>query len=167
VRSKLAMKNRTPDDGDVLEWKWLKGQATLAAEFGNPVLETDYRLCLFDLSGETPKLFSQAAAPAAGNCTSKPCWKALGRVPGTKGYRYNDKEATPDGLKQMTVTPGTDGNAKVVLKATGVNLALPILEVPVPQPIKVQLQASNGTCFEATYSTSDKNDGREFKASSD
>jgi cysteine-rich repeat protein len=167
VRSKLAMKNRTPDDGDVLEWKWLKGQETVAAEYGDPVLTTDYRLCLFDLSGESPALFTQSAAPAAGNCTSKPCWKALGKVPGSKGYRYNDKEATPDGLKQMTMTPGIDGAAKVVLKATGVNLALPIVPGPVPLPIRVQLHASNGTCFQATYSTAEKNDAGEFKANAD
>lgn len=167
VRSKLAMKNRTPDTGDVLEWKWLKGEETLAAEYGNPALDTQYRLCLFDLSNEAPVLFTQVAAPAAGNCTSKPCWKALGKVPGTKGYRYNDKETTPDGLKQMTMTPGTEGSAKVVLKAAGVNLALPIEEIPVPLPIRVQLQASNGTCFEATYSTAEKNDGRDFKANAD
>lgn len=167
VRSKLAMKNRTPDDGDVLEWKWLKGEETVTADYGDPVLTTDYRLCLFDLSGETPALFTQVAAPAAGNCTSKPCWKGLGKVPGIKGYRYNDKEATPDGLKGMTLTPGTDGNAKVVLKAQGENLALPLAEVPVPLPIKVQLQASNGTCFEETYSTAEKNDGKDFKANGD
>ncbi len=167
VRSKLAIKNRTPDDGDVLEWKWLKGEETLAEEFGDPVLTTDYRLCLFDLSGESPALFTQAAAPAAGNCKSKPCWKALGRVPGVKGYRYNDKETTPDGLKQMTMTPGPDGNAKIALKAAGVNLALPIVVEPVPLPLRVQLQASNGTCFEATYSTAEKNDGEELKANAD
>jgi hypothetical protein len=167
VRSKLSMKNRTPDKGDVFEWKWVKGQATLATDFGNPVLTTDYRICVFDLSGPTPALFTQIAAHAAGNCTSKPCWKGLGRVPGTKGFSYSDKEATPDGLKGMTLTPGTAGNAKVVLKAAGENLALPVAGTLVPLPMRVQLQASNGACFEASYSTAEKNDGKDFKAGSD
>jgi hypothetical protein len=167
THSKLSMKNRTPDEGDVLEWKWVKGQATSAAEWGNPVLATDYRVCVFDLSGPTPALFTQIAAPAAGNCTSKPCWKGLGRVPGTKGFRYNDKEATPDGLKGMTLTPGIEGTAKVVLKAAGDNLALPPAGTIIPLPLRVQLQASNGTCTEASYSTAEKNDGKDFKAGSD
>ncbi len=166
-RSKLALKNRIDDAGDVVEWKWLKGQETVPADYGDPVTTTSYRLCLFDLSNPTPAIYLQAAAPAAGNCTSKPCWKGLGKTPGVKGYRYNDKEQTPDGLKLMVLSPGIDGNAKIILKGKDENLGLPIAQSPVPLPIRVQLQASNGTCFEATYSTAEDNDGETFKAGSD
>lgn len=166
-RAKLVVKNRNPDDGDVIEWKWLKGEQTVPAEYGDPVTTTGYRLCVFDVSGDSPALYAQAAAPAGGVCSSKPCWKALGKTPGQKGYSYKDKEATPDGLKGLMLLPGPDGKAKVILKAKGENVGLPIPLDPVPLPLHVQLQAADGTCFEATYSSAKDNTGETLKAHSD
>ena len=61
--------------------------------------------------------------------------------------------------------PGTQGAAHVIVKGRGANLALPTL--PLTPPVLVQLQASNGSCWEASYSTSVANDAHKFIAGAD
>ena len=55
--------------------------------------------------------------------------------------------------------------AKITLKGRGSNLTLPALELTTPA--RVQLQASNGQCWEASYSSAIKNTTSQFKAKSD
>src|SRR5262249_13776030 len=42
--SKITIKDRTPDTGDQVSWKW-KGQATALSDFGDPLHTTGYALC--------------------------------------------------------------------------------------------------------------------------
>jgi hypothetical protein len=162
-KSQLQMKRGRRATSDALVWTWPKGAATDPADFGDPTAGDDYTLCIFDRSGIEPELLLGAAAPAAGTCGRRGCWRGRGRPPGDRGYKYTDREATPDGLTAVDLKPGIDGKAKIAVKGKGANLALPAM--PLPLPLLVQLQRTGGGCWEAEYDASglSRNDDKQLR----
>ena len=160
LKSVLQFKDRTPDVGDQVVFKWSKGQATQTADFGDPINTDDYALCLFDGVGG---LLFESRAPAGDTCGTKPCWRALG----IKGFSYKDALHTPEGVDKIILKAGLQGKAKTQFKGKGDNL--PAFSLPLSLPVTAQLQAENGQCWEATFSTagSKKNDATQFKGKSD
>jgi cysteine-rich repeat protein len=161
----FILRDRVPDEKDQLQWTWSKGQATDPTDFGDPTAADDYTLCVYDESGATPSVVLRALAPAGGVCgigEPKPCWK-----PTKKGYRYVDKALTPDGLLKLDLRAGIDGKAKILAIGRGANLPMPVL--PLATPLRVQLLAGNGQCWEAVYSAAGvrRNLPAEFKAKAD
>jgi hypothetical protein len=141
-----------------LKWKWLSSGTVAVTDFGSPTTTTNYILCLYDNS--VKKL--SARAPADGTCGTKPCWKATGST----GFKYVDKDGTPDGVTKETLKAGAPGHGKVQVKGSGANLQLPTL--PLTTPVRVQArQSSSSTCWEATFSTPSTNTSTQFKAKSD
>jgi hypothetical protein len=158
-KAQLLLKDRAPDERDFVLWKWLKGEQTLPGAFGDPLTTDGYTLCIYD---DSPSVLLAATAPAGGTCDEKPCWKI------SRGdFKYRDRERTPDGLEQIKLQAGDDGDAKISVKGKGENLALPTL--PLALPVLVQLQATNGECWEATHSEAGviKNDTGQFKGKAD
>jgi len=155
----LLLKNKTPDSGDLLTWKWTKGAVTPKADFGSPTTITAYQLCIYDGASS---LVSSTAIPAGGTCAGKPCWSEK-----SSGFKYADKDATPNGITKITLKQGlAPGVAKIGLKGKGTNLNLPGL--PLAQPVTVQLRNGDGVCWEAVYGApAGKNDGAQFKDKSD
>src|SRR4029450_12964385 len=88
LKSTLQIKDKTPDKGDGLAWKWSKGAATTAAELANPQRGYGYSLCIYGDPDATPTLLAELLAPPSGTCKGKPCWKGLGKPPGATGYKY-------------------------------------------------------------------------------
>ncbi len=143
AKSSVQLANKTPDSKDQLKWKWLRGAHTTTAEFGDPTTSTTYQLCLYDSTG----LRISAHAPAGGVCHGTACWKATGT-----GFKYKDKDLTPDGIQQIQLHGGLDGKAKIQVVGKGAALGMPNLAL-LTQPVTVQIQNSNGLCWEAIYST--------------
>ncbi|MCC6847414.1 MAG: hypothetical protein IT294_02845 [Deltaproteobacteria bacterium] len=159
-KSSLQIANKTPDSKDALKWKWLAGNRTTLADLGNPLATTNYQLCLYDQTG----LRIEATNPAGGTCAGKPCWKATG----VKGFKYSDKELTPDGTQKMSLKEGEVGKAKIQLSGRGANLDLPLDLTTLAPPIVVQLQNSNGVCWETTFSApATKQTAEQFKDRAD
>ena len=154
------MRNRPADDLDQLTWKWGSGTTTAKADFGNPLSTTTYRLCVYDVAGGAPGLRMSAAAPAAAVCRGKPCWRQR-----ATGFKYTNRTLSPDGLLKVVLKAGGPGAAKIVVKGKGVHLALPAL--PVSPPVTIQLQATNGICWDAVFSTVLANNSATFRAKSD
>jgi hypothetical protein len=142
-------------------WKWTGGAATTKDEFGDPTLDapagTSYVLCVYDANG----LLVQARAPAGGICnviTPRPCWNPLARP----GFTYVDpaQSAEPDGVRSITLSAGPDGSAYIGFAGQGGLFPFPsnggfggISDLTgIVAPLKVQLQNTNGLCFEADYS---------------
>jgi hypothetical protein len=118
-------------------------------------------LCVYD--GAAGPIAS-AAAPAGGLCNARrprPCWKETGG-----GVRYANGDLTPDGLQRIDLRAGPDGKAKIVVKGKGEPLALPPLPI-LALPVTVQLVASDGACWEATYGGTLRNQPDRFKARSE
>ncbi len=153
LTSTLQIKDKTPDKSDGLTWKWAKGAATTAAELGDPLASDRYALCIYGDTDATPTLLAELLAPAGAICKGKPCWKALGKPPGTTGYKYNDPELTPHGIQSLNAKPGVDGKAQLIVKGKGATLRKPALPIGA-FPLRVQMQKA-GTCFEVKYEAAD------------
>lgn len=159
--TRLALADRG-GKGDKIAWQLKRGDATTLAELGHPTTTDDYTLCLYDESQPISDLVYAARSGGGGMCNGKPCWTIS-----EAGFSYADKEASPCGVEQLTLTSGPAGATRVSLKGKGAKVGVPAL--PFPLPLRAQLQSANGTCWEATYSTPDvqRNDATSFKASSD
>jgi hypothetical protein len=159
-KSTLQLKDKTPDSGDQVVFKWNKGEATQTTDFGDPLNTDDYALCVFDSLGG---LLLKSDAPAGGVCGTKPCWKALG----IKGFGYKDSLRTPDGADKILLKAGLAGKAKTQFKAKGDNIQS--FSLPLSLPVTAQIQSENGQCWAATFSatSASKNDGTQFKGKSD
>ncbi|MEB2283867.1 MAG: hypothetical protein B6D46_11390 [Polyangiaceae bacterium UTPRO1] len=129
---------------DTIKWKWLKGERTTFADLGTPLSTTNYQVCIYDPSG----LRFEITYPAGGTCAGKPCWKATG----SKGYQYKDKELTPDGGYQLKLKEGGLAKAQIQLTARGAALGMPPDLTSIGQPLTVQIQNSDGLCWQAVYS---------------
>jgi len=153
-KAQLVLNDKSPDSRDGLLWKWVKGEQTDPGDFGNLMATDSLALCVYDESAEAPMLIFDAAIPANASCSSgsaeKPCWRGAGEQAGGYGqYKYRNRARTPDGIEQAVLKSGSDGKAKLIIKGKGENLDLPVL--PLDLPVRVQLQAGTGSCWEATH----------------
>jgi hypothetical protein len=144
--------------GGKLKWKWTSSANVATSDFVDPTTATDYVLCLYDAGSK--KL--GALAPAGGTCGTKPCWKASGTV----GFKYADKDGTPEGVTKVGLKSGAAGHGKIQVKGGGTHLQA--VTLPFTTPVLVQVrQSGSNTCWEATYSTFKANTSTVYKAKSD
>jgi hypothetical protein len=162
----LLLRNREDQTRDRFTWRWKKGTATTAADFGDPLTRTDYLLCLYDQSAsQQPVLLAKVPAEDT-RAEDKKCWGALGKnPPGSRGFKYKNEDRTPEGVDTLLLKPGRTKEAAILLEGKGLNLAMPPL--PLTLPVTVQLHAAGGPCWEAQYSSPSKNDPGEFRAKND
>jgi hypothetical protein len=149
---------RNGDDvKDRIDWKWTSGEEVLLSEIADATAGRDYDFCLFDESGAAPVRLLAARAEGGRACGTRPCWRASAR-----GMRYSDRAATSDGLTSVRVTAGVEGLAKAQVKGRGALLGLPAL--PLGLPVRVQLQAEGGICWEAAFDAGNalRNDATQF-----
>jgi len=158
-KSLVIVKDKTPNDGDLVVWKWSKGPVTPVAAFGDPVTTTnDLILCVYEDTLGTPTLAFRGRLLAGGACDGKPCWKALNTI----GYKYKDKDRSPDGLLTTLLKSGSiAGQALIKVKGKGSRLDIPVL--PLTTPVVVQLQRT-GACWETTHTTPLATDPFQFKS---
>ncbi len=153
--ARILIKDRTPNTGDRLQWKWFKGAATATGDFGTPSTTTGYALCVYD--GDS-QLIATLTAPAGGLCRGKPCWRTT-----AKGFRYDDKDRTPDGVQRLDLRSGPAGKAQVSLKAQGIHFVPPSLPIST-LPVTVQLRSSAGACWQSTHAAVLIDSTSQFKA---
>ncbi len=155
--AQLSVKNVAGGRSDAVAFKWKKGAATTKADFGDPINNDDYELCLYDADAD---VVLAAKIPAGGSCDGKACWKDK-----ATGFSYSDKEQTPDGISKLTLKAGTGGKAQVAVKGKGAPLPMtPIGDYTLP--VTAQLRR-DGRCWEATFSTASKFTDEQLKAKSD
>jgi hypothetical protein len=157
----LVLKDKSPDKRDALVWKWVKGGATAAGDYGDPLTTTGYTLCVYDASANAQPLLL-AMAPPGGTCAGKPCWKAI-----AGGFKYKDKDLTPDGLSFLLEKAGAAKKAKAIVKGKGANLGVPALPLTIPVTVQLERNDDPSICWTATYGTTIKNQTDQFKAHAD
>ncbi len=158
-KSSFTLKDKTPDKGDQVVWKWA-GEITPKADYGNPVTTDDYALCLYDAGA----LVGSVTADAGGTCGTKPCWREK-----PTSFAYKDKELTPTGAQSVTLKEGLiDGKSKIAFKGKGGPLVLPAPDSLVG-PLAVRLHRSGGAvCWGADFSAPFiKQDAAQLKDKSD
>jgi hypothetical protein len=152
----LLLKNKG-GAGDKLTWKWVKGEETLPTDLGDPTGTTDHTLCVYDASGGTAALVSQAVVPGGAN------WEQTGA-----GFKYKDPLAANDGISKIVLKAGEAGKAKIIVKGKDDNLDMPTLPLAQDPQVVVQLRNSGGVCWEARYSPPTiKNETEQFKDKGD
>ncbi len=155
--------DRNADSGrGRLAWRWRKGATTWGGDFGEPAIRDAYELCLYDESQGSPRTLLGIGVPPAGLCRDRKfCWQ---RFFSGAMYRYRDAGGSAGGLTSIDLTPGDDGQARVTLTARGRFFHPPTL--PLASPVRMQLRASTGACWEQTYSAdgTGRNDPNRFRA---
>jgi glucose/arabinose dehydrogenase len=132
----VYLKDDADDTKDLLKWKWIKGASTDKAEFGNPVTTHAYELCIY--AGGS--LVSSATAPAGVAWSDK-----------STGFKFRDPTGSSGGLQKILLKAGPDEKAKIILRAKGLNLAMPNLG-SLASALTVQLRrAGSSVCWGATY----------------
>jgi hypothetical protein len=158
----LTFKKSANSNTSRLTWRFAKGPAQVAFNFGDPFTTDSYSVCLYDGSADPQPLYA-APVPASGTCGSVPCWREVGRGGGID--YYDPKQQFVEGIIQIRLTPGSEGRARGFVKGRGAKLSLP--DTPLTAPVTFQLQGSHGDCWSGTYSQITKNDGGSFKAKPD
>ena len=129
-------------------FSWALGAATSLAEFGDPTVDTQYTVCVWDYIAGVPSLAMEMVAPPAGNCGGRPCWRSIGNG---EVLRYRDLGLLPDGLKELTLRSGSLGRSRVVVKGRGFVLPDPAMPFQQDPQITVQVLNSLGNCWGADY----------------
>jgi hypothetical protein len=114
-------------------------------------------VCAYEDVLGTPSLVFRGRLYAGGGCAGKPCWKAT-----SVGFKYKDKDRSPDGLTGAGFKSGTvPGQASIKVKGKGTLIGMPTL--PLVTPVVVQLQGIGG-CWETTHTTPLVTDSFQFKS---
>lgn len=162
-QSKLVVQTGSTPEKSKINWRWNKGAATTAADFGNPLLETDHQTCLYDATGL--RLDAIVPGDAFVYCgkadTPAACWKQ-----GTNlTFTWKDRARLPDGISDLRLQPGVAGRASIKLGGVGRNLAVPA--PPLTLPVTMQLASDTGVCWEAVYTAAKVNRPDKFQAVTD
>jgi cysteine-rich repeat protein len=140
--SRLILRDRS--DAHSLRWTW-GGGGTTPDDFGDPLSTDAYTLCVYDRSG----LIMAATAPAGRICGTRACWSRAGG-----GFRYRDRESTPDGLRRIALKAPPDGKARILVTGRGEHLRIriPTLSGTI-SPVTAQLMNGHA-CWDAVYDAS-------------
>jgi len=148
-----------------MQWKNIFS-ATTRDDFGDPATGfTSVALCIYDDLGGLVKGF---AVDRTGQlCAGKRCWKAKG----IKGYGYQDKDNSTDGISKIGYKSGDAGKGKANAKGKN-NVAKGQTALPIGVVSQltgnttptIQMITSDGLCIGATMSEVKKDDGLQYKA---
>jgi hypothetical protein len=150
LKTSLQIKDKSPDTGDLVVFRWTKGDSTMQAELGVPATGATYRLCVYDATG----LVRSATAPAGGLCAGQPCWRQLGSATTPNGFKYSDRQLTPTGTRSVTLKSGTSPKPKAIWKAKGDALGDSSLGLVPPVVVEVG-NSETSVCFGGTYGGTD------------
>lgn len=141
----LLLKEHVQDTRDELAWRWRRGDVTPVEAFGDPRVTEGYAFCMYEYPGAAPQLLMQAETPAGAVCQGEPCWRKID----DSGFIYRDRRGTIDGMTRIELETGIAGRSSVIVRGSDAELPMPTL--PLQLPVTVQLQATNGECWEARY----------------
>jgi cysteine-rich repeat protein len=146
---------------DAIVWRWRGGFTTLA-DFGDPIGQTDYVLCVYDQHGGVPDRRLAMVTSHGGTCSGLPCWRQT-----STGFQFKSNALPPDGRLRWKLQTPRRGPANIVISGKGSALGVPPLPLDQSPAVIVQLRSSSGTCWEARYGTHVANTSGKFKAQAD
>jgi cysteine-rich repeat protein len=132
--------------------------STSPGEVGNPTVDTDYALCIYDETANVPALAARIDVPAGSG------WQAINPT----RFQYKDVAGSVNGVQRLRIDGKAKGT-KVQLLAKGPNIPLP---GPVASDryfarddhVTVQLRNTVGGCWTLRLSSDQRNTATEFKA---
>jgi hypothetical protein len=161
LKTSLQIKDKSPDERDLVMFRWTKGAGTTQGELGDPTSAANYRLCVYDATG----LVRSATAPAGGICAGAACWKELGPTGNANGFKYTDRELSPTGTLSLTLKSGPSPKPKAIWKAKGDALGDSSLGLVPPVVVEVA-NTETSVCLGSSFTGADVllNDTLQFKA---
>lgn len=149
----LSVSNPGGATRDRLRWKW-KGGGTTPGNFGDPLVDTEYVLCIYDDFRGVASLAMSVPFQVGGTCGSnRPCW----HQDGSRGFTYLDKSPATSGLMKLKLKQGGAGKATLQVTGKGAHLTLPdpAASTFFRQDPRVTVQLVNDAippvCWEAVY----------------
>jgi hypothetical protein len=141
-RSRMLIREIDEDPRkDQVHWKLRKGQATSAADVGNPTQSTDYELCVYVEVADVCWLVLHPDALAGAG------WRKHKR-----GYSFKAKPgAHPEGIRKLRIRTGGDRKSRVIVRGKGALLDLRALPIPPSASILVQLYNSEDRCWSTEF----------------
>ncbi|RMF23109.1 MAG: hypothetical protein D6760_06060 [Deltaproteobacteria bacterium] len=138
----------------------LKGRF-LAGDVGDPTVDTDYAVCLFDTVAGTPSLTAQVDLPAVSQWTA-----------GRSSFRYKATASVADatnGIRAARIGQRADGKGRFGLAGKGAALALPgpvdsSRYLSIDPGAIMEIHNSDGGCWSAAFYRWLYNDADRFKA---
>jgi hypothetical protein len=124
------------------------------SQFGNPAMGTTrYDVCIYDDAARLAGILTVDRAGQSCGSSSKACWQPIG----AKGYRYNDRRAVADGVRNIVAKGGQPRRGKVIVKARNDRRhgqqSMPLgiaAALQSTRSVTVQAVTSDGACFSAT-----------------
>ena len=149
-KAKITLRDRDTVGKDKLRWVF-RGSIHAEEEIGDPTIDADYALCVYDEVGGTPMLAARLDVPAGAG------WQALGGA-GSR-FLYSDAAGASDGVTQLGAG-ARNHDAKAKLKAGGASLLLPGAfdadrYFAQESAVTVQLHSSAGACLEVSFDAAD------------
>jgi hypothetical protein len=150
----LSIKEKNPGRERLsIALKKLVPQVT-QSQFGDPARGTTrYDVCIYDDAARLAgSLTVDRAGQSCGNSSTE-CWQPIG----AKGYRYNDRDAVADGVRNVVAKGGVPGRGKVIVKARNDGRhgqrSMPLgiaAALQSTRSVTVQVVTSDGSCFGGT-----------------
>lgn len=133
-----------------LSWQWSKGDGFFQSMLGDPLVDEEYSLCLYDTVASTPSLVAAMDIPP-----SATFWES----DAPKGVSYRDQDGTSGGVTKLQIKTSTGPKAKVKLSAEGSSLPLPApagaTYFNLDSSVVAQLVNRQGACWASTYVAGD------------
>ena len=152
-KSLLLLDDKDGGGHDRVLWKFVRGQSTSQADFGQPTSTTDYALCIYDAADRILRLEVGADFFR---------W----RPSGDRGWAYTDRSGSQAGVQKIRLKGSDRDHTVVLLKGKGENTPAMSLG-SLPAPITVQLTNDDTpVCWETVYSAGDisRNEADRLKA---
>jgi cysteine-rich repeat protein len=161
-RSTLRVRDDPADKKDVVSWRLAPDAGISIGDLGDPRSFTSYQVCVYDEVFESHPFFfgnllAGVGVPAGGTCGDKPCW-----TPKRNGYRYTDKSGASDGVRSLDLEAGDGKSASLSVFAKGPSVG--IAPLPAELPVLVQIQSSDGLCWQANFPQARLNGPLELRA---
>lgn len=149
ARSRLNLRKRARKGRDQLVWSWT---AKANMPEATDALQGDVALCMYDESGAGPARLLRTAVAGEVSCRRR-----------RSGVSCHRRGSEPNALS-VDLRVERNKRISLVAAAQGKDVGMPTM--PLPVPMRVQLQTTGGVCWEAVYSATDtgKNAARRFNA---
>jgi cysteine-rich repeat protein len=159
-RGALNLHDPPSDAKAKLQWQMATRSSTTPAAVGNPTVDTDYAVCVYDEADNVATLAFRVDIPAGAN------WRAIDPT----RFDYKDKTRNVNGVERLRID-GKEKGTKLQLKAGGASLPLPGPIAPdryfaADNIVTVQLRNTVGGCWSIGFGGAAQNSGERFKAKS-
>jgi len=151
TKSRVSLRDRTGKGRDQLEWTW---ESNTAMDADTETPPGNVALCMYDESEPGRAQLFRSLVPGEASCRNR------------RGGVKCRRRGHPSAHNTMSVLLRTSRKGRTSLVATAEGPSIDLPAMPLPLPLRVQLQTAHAGCWEATYTAHDgrKNTPHRFVA---